>query len=101
MILVFLIDRYLRVAKYAVGPFVWISIILVNLVFIAGTIFVYYFWTSLRTAQRNGGSTASFSVGASGFTSTTAPVTDWEVNLAGILFIVVCVATIILILVCF
>ena len=99
---------WLFIAQFFVGIFVWGSMLLINIVSIAATIILYFYYNSRNTAFKSG-STASGTVdinafGVSvnqtiGFLNTTTVITQSDVNVALGVFIGVLIATIIIILV--
>jgi hypothetical protein len=99
---------WLYMAQFIVGPFVWISILAINLIAIASSILLYFYWNSRRVAFQNG-------TVASGIASTTTPwgnfsqevpflatntaVTQNEVNIAFGVFVTFVVLTSLLLLI--
>lgn len=97
---------WLYVAQYFVGPFVWLSILFFNIISIASTILLYFYYNSRSTAYNNG-TTATGSVNITipgvsysytnklGFLDTSVSISKFDVDLALGIFITVLILTII------
>lgn len=99
---------WLSLAQYLVGPFVWLSLFVVNSVCILASALLYFYWNSRRVAFADGsGASGVINVTVAGFTlnqnlaflSQTATVTQDQVNLALGIFIAVVVITVVILLV--
>jgi hypothetical protein len=99
---------WLFIAQYVVGPFVWLSILVLNAGCIAGSVLLYFYYNSRVTAF-NSNSNASGAINITlssysyqnnlGFLDTTTKITQSDVNLALGIFIAVVIITAIILLI--